>query len=63
MTHFFFVYFKNNGFEFFSVGLLANAIEHHFSIEKQKQILLISGGEILNDNTQKLYRLSAGRVT
>ena len=45
------------------VGSLVTAIEHYFNIDKQKQILLISGGEILADYTQKLYRLSAGRVS
>ncbi len=45
------------------VGSLVTAIEHYFNIDRQKQILLISGGEILADYTQKLYRLSAGRVS
>ncbi len=44
------------------VGTLASAIEQQYNISKLKQILLISGGEILDDNEQKLYRLSAGRV-
>lgn len=45
-----------------SVSSLITAIEHNFKIDKSKQILLISGGEVLDDYTQKLYRLSAGRV-
>jgi hypothetical protein len=44
-----------------SVGSLISAIEAHFKIEKTKQILLIGGGEVLEDGQQKLYRLSAGR--
>jgi hypothetical protein len=46
-----------------SVGTLVNAIEAYFKIAKNKQILLISGGEVLDDLQQKLYRLSAGRVS
>jgi hypothetical protein len=45
-----------------SVGSLSAAIEHQFNIARVKQVLIISGGEVLNDNEQKLYRLSAGRV-
>ena len=48
-------------FSTYRVGSLSAAIEHYFNIEKHRQILLISGGEILSDHTQKLYRLSAGR--
>lgn len=42
------------------IGSLANAIETAFKIQKPNQILLIGGGEVLDDYKQKLYRLSAG---
>jgi hypothetical protein len=44
------------------IGSLSLAIEKSFQVQLKNQVLLISGGEILNDPNQKLYHLSAGRV-
>ena len=43
-----------------NVGLLVSAIERQFCIEKSKQILLISGGEVLDDYQRKFYGFGFG---
>ena len=47
-----------NGIE--NVGSLASAIEKQFRIEKSKQILLVSGGEVLEDYQRKFYGFGFG---
>ena len=46
-----------------NVGSLANKIESQFKIEKAKQILLISGGEVLDDFSRKFYGYGFGCVS
>lgn len=46
-----------------NVGALANQIESQFKIEKNKQILLISGGEVLDDQQRKFYGFGFGCVS
>lgn len=46
-----------------NVGALASQIEAQFRIEKPKQILLISGGEVLDDYQCKFYGRGFGCVS
>nr|AWV66629.1 RB1-inducible coiled-coil protein 1 [Brachionus rotundiformis] len=43
-----------------NVGSLATVIEKQFKIEKSKQIMLISGGEVLDDHQRKFYGFGFG---
>ncbi|CAF0759074.1 unnamed protein product [Brachionus calyciflorus] len=43
-----------------NVGSLATAIERQFKLEKSKQILLISGGEVLDDYQRKFFGFGFG---
>lgn len=45
-----------------NVGSLVNKIESQFKIDKSKQILLISGGEVLDDYQRKFYGYGFGCV-
>ena len=42
------------------MGSLATAIEKEFRIERSRQILLISGGEVLEDYQRKFYGFGFG---
>nr|AWV66677.1 RB1-inducible coiled-coil protein 1 [Brachionus koreanus] len=43
-----------------NVGSLASVIEKQFKIDKNKQIMLISGGEVLDDYQRKFYGFGFG---
>lgn len=46
-----------------NVGSLSMKIESQFKIDKSKQILLISGGEVLDDYQRKFYGFGFGCVS
>ena len=46
-----------------NVGSLVSAIEKQFRIEKTKQILLVSGGEVLEDHQRKFFGFGFGCVS